>query len=125
MDKGQILRVVLTLLILFLAGWFGGEAARAKDVLMFTAVWVLALIGVLIVRVKLGPIQRADERMVRRSEEAALLAVRINLVVGAIGSAYAAILGLHQAASLLGFAAAIPTIIWIVAYWILNWRDVA
>ena len=113
------------MLILAVAGWLAAQAAESKDVIAFTAVLLAAFVGILAVQAKFGPPQRADERAVKRSEEAALFAIRANFVVGALGSAYAELLGFHQVAVLLGFAAAIPTILWFITYWVLNWRDVA
>jgi len=71
----------------------------------------------------LGPTQKADERMVKRSEEAALMSVRVSLLAGAVGSAYADLLGMEKAVPfLLGMV--VPGVIWVALYFILNLRDV-
>ncbi len=111
-------------MILCLAGWILGDLAARGDVLLYTVVLVAATAAVAVVVKRLGPIQKADERAVRRSEEAALTAVRVCMIVGAFGSIYAKMLGAPSAAVAFATGMVVPAIIWFVVYWILNWRDV-
>jgi len=117
------LRTLLVVSILVVAGWLMGDAANKGDVVLFTAEGVVATAIIAAITAYLGPMKRADERMLARSKDAALVAVRVSTVVGLIAGAYANILGYTEAAAL--FAGMIvPGLIWVIAYFALNWGDV-
>ena len=122
MQSKQLLRAGLVLAVLATAGWLMGGAAEKGDVILFTVEGILATTLVAIITAVLGPVQRADERMVSRSKDAALIAVRSTTVMGLIAGAYANMLGYAEASALFA-GMVIPGIIWVVAYFILNWRD--
>ena len=117
------LRAVLIISILAIAGWFMGDAAEKGDVVLFTVEGLFATALVTVIAAALGPVQKVDERMVARSKDAALIAVRASAVVGLIAGAYANMLGYTEAAVLF-VGMVVPGIIWVVAYFTLNWRDV-
>ncbi len=117
------LRGVLNIVVLMLAGYVMGTASEKGDVLTFTCTLILATVAVGIISVVLGPMQRGDERMLKRSEEAALLSVRICAFAGLLAFAYSAMLEFEKM-SLLFLGMAVPGMVWVVLYFVLVWRDV-
>ena len=117
------LRSILYVAVLMLAGYVMGAASQKGDVLTFTCALILATLAVAIISVVLGPVQRGDERMLKRSEEAALLSVRICAFVGLLAFTYAAMLGFEKM-KLFFVGMAVPGMVWAVVYFVLVWRDV-
>ena len=116
------IRLGTIVVILAVAGWIMGILAEEGNTIGFTATLLIATILVATVSTILGPQEGADERAVRRSEEAAYAAVRLTMIFGLISAAYANMHGLREAA-ILGIGMAIPGLLWVLFYFLLNWRD--
>ncbi len=123
MERKQVLRAGLVIAILAIAGWLMGDAAERGDVVLFTVEGITATALVAAITAALGPVQKADERMVARSKDAALIAIRVSAVVGLIAGAYANMLGYTEASALFA-GMVVPGLIWVLAYFALNWGDV-
>ncbi len=119
----KVLRAGLTVLVLAVAGWLMGDAASKGNAVLFTAEAIIATVLMAAIAA-LGPVQKADERAVKRSEQAALIAVRLGGMLGLVGGAYAQILGVGETASAFLAGMIVPALLWVIIYWILNWRDV-
>lgn len=119
----RTLRAILVVLVLATVGWLMGDAAKRGNVILFTVEAIVATAIVTAITAALGPVQKADERMIVRSKDAALIAVRVSTIVGLITGAYANILGYAMASAFFA-GMVVPGIVWSVAYFALNWRDV-
>jgi len=119
----KLLKLGLLLSVVVVGGLLIEYAVEKKDPLMLTAVFVAATVAVAIIKAAFGSVQAADERAVDRSKEAALTAIRLSSFTGFIGGTYAYLLG-YKGASVALFGMAIPSVIWVLVYLVLNWRDV-
>jgi len=87
-------------LVLATPGWLMGDAARRGNAALFTVEVIVATAIITAITAAPGPVQKADERMVVRSKDAALIAVRVSTIVGLIAGAYANLLGYTEASAL-------------------------
>ena len=119
----QLLKIGLLLSVVVAGGLLIEYAVETENPLMLTAVFVAATAATAVIKAAFGPVQTADERAVARSKEAAMIAVRWSSLAGFIGGTYANLLG-YKGASMALFGMAIPGVIWVALYIVLNWRDV-
>ncbi len=117
------MRVGLNIFILSIAGALLGKFASENNVVAFTMVLFIATILVALVSYALGPVQKADEGAIKRSEEAALFSIRIATILGLFGVAYGQLLKAPIEIVALSAGMVVPGVFWVLAYLILNVRD--
>ena len=117
------MKIGLLLGVVVAGGLLIEYAVEKGNSLMLTAVFVAATAATAVIKAAFGPGNSADERAVARSKEAAMIAIRWSSLAGFIGGTYANLLG-YKGASVALFGMAIPGLIWMAVYFVLNWRDV-
>ncbi|ACV24937.1 hypothetical protein Mefer_1127 [Methanocaldococcus fervens AG86] len=119
----DMLRGISIIATLIVAGYVMGVASKLGDVLLFTATFLIATAVVSIIILTLGPMKKGDERMIKRSEEAALLSVRVCMFIGLFALAYSTMLGFEEM-KMFFLGMSVPGMLWVLAYLVLVWRDV-